>query len=183
MTNARNLVTSFLSFLIIAGSSATASAVGHDVPLPRPKPDRPNVNGNVNPKVLDAPIPRLKPARRGKASTETPQAAPPKQVVPKYDPTIYRACLEELRRLGAEFTEVPTIVAEPPCGVEKPLRLESLPDGVEIRGKPTLNCATTLALSQWIETAVKTTAKDVFGAPLKRVDLSTSYQCRRRNNA
>ena len=67
------------------------------------------------------------------------------------------------------------------CGERSPIKVRSIA-GVRLSAPATLNCKMATALVDWMEQA-KSHAKAHYNEALVEIQSSTSYQCRRRNNA
>jgi hypothetical protein len=102
-----------------------------------------------------------------------PAAAPP----PDDDP----ACPERLARLGVTSKALPAI-AEGACGAAAPLEVAGLPDGVAVSPPVTLTCRAAEALALWSRDVVGVAADKELSAPLSRIVIGTSYQCRSQNH-
>ena len=146
--------------------------------------------------ATDVPIPRVKPAVPASGPTAKPNAAPsnsvrsaaseeikPTQVRPVYDAEQFDQSVHALLERNVDFDELPAQVAKPPCGVTRPLRVTELSNRVKVAGKPTLNCATVLALDKWVTSGVQAAASTHFEKEIEAINISTSHQCRRRNNS
>lgn len=155
--------------LLLAIATLPASAAS-DVPVPRPKP-------------------QLDKADKDKAGSDTArkdvaEPAPiPKQTVPAFDLAGAKKCEAALRSLGARFSVGKPLQGESICGWPRPLKLETLGKKVQVTGDPQLRCEVALALAQWSREVVRPTAKLHLEEELSKILISTSYQCRRRNNA
>lgn len=147
--------------------AAPAAAQETEIPIPIPRPPASPVD--------EAPQPPV--------TTEEEAAEIPDQNIPVFDPDAQALCERALRQMGVGFSVGDDIADDPPCGVQRPIALEAFGNGVRANGENMLNCATALAISRWVSQVVAPTAKLYLDAELKGVDLGTSYQCRRRNNA
>lgn len=72
-------------------------------------------------------------------------------------------------------------VTEGDCGERSPLGVEAI-SGIKLSAKAVLNCRMATTLATWVQEANAQSQKD-FGVGISTILSSTSYQCRRRNNA
>lgn len=146
---------------LAADESNARAAAG--VPTPRLRPERPEPTRPPREKTEPAPI--------------------PVQNVPPFNLDEAKACEAELRKLGARFKVLPDITGDAICGVQRPVALTGIGRDIAVTGTPRLNCATALAVAKWAKHVVAPVARFHLDAKLTAVNISTSYQCRRRNNA
>lgn len=159
-----------LSGALLFAISATPVKAVSDVPVPRPKPQL----GGAKKDKLD-------PAAKAKDESVVPPA--PKQTVPTFDLAVARKCETALRSLGARFSVGEPLEGESICGWQRPLSLETVGKQVQVTGKPQVRCEVALALAQWSRQVVKPAARLHLENDVSKILISTSYQCRRRNNA
>ncbi len=148
--------------------------VAEGPPVPRPKPEQPVASDPEDEAEED-----------GEPEPEKPKptiASAPEQPKPKYDLNEARRCEAELRRFAAAFEVADPIDGEGQCGWPRPLRLKSLSRDLNIRGDIWLRCEMALALARWAKEVVVPSAELHMGSKPVAVEISTSYQCRRRNN-
>ncbi len=159
-----------LSGVLLLAAAAPAASATTDVPIPRPKP---SLDGSANGKA------------NSDAETDNVVApAPvPKQTVPTFDLAAAKKCEATLRTLGAKFSVGEPLVGESLCGWPRPLKLKALGKQVQVTGDPQVRCEVALALAQWSAEVVRPTAELHLDDELSKILISTSYQCRRRNNA
>ncbi|NNJ74057.1 MAG: extensin family protein [Anderseniella sp.] len=69
------------------------------------------------------------------------------------------------------------------CGWPRPLNLETVGKQVRVTGEPQVRCEVALTLAQWSREVVKPVARLHLENDVSKILISTSYQCRRRNNA
>lgn len=150
-----------------AGAQVSKAQGDASVPVPRSRPERPDPSLSPRPEAMPAPA----------------QATIPVQNVPAFNLDEAKACEAELRKLGARFKVLPDIKGEAICGVQRPVVLTGIGREIAVAGSPKLNCATSLAVAKWAKHVVAPVAKLYLDAKLAAVNISTSYQCRRRNNA
>ncbi|MCL6706943.1 extensin family protein [Pseudomonas sp. R2.Fl] len=112
-------------------------------------------------------------------------APPPPPPVEKEDEQAYRACLGELRRLGAEFRPLPRIDDGDGCGIDRPIGTTRLSAEVTIEPEVVTRCETALQLARMTRDFVEPAAR--LGLPdlgrLKTVHQASGYVCRKRNGA
>ena len=155
--------------LLLAIATLPAAAAS-DVPVPRPKP-------------------KLDEADNDKAGSDAQrkdvvEPAPiPKQTVPTFDLASAKKCEAALRSLGAGFSVGKPLKGESICGWPRPLKLETVGMQIRVTGDPQVRCEVALALAQWSHEVIRPTAKLHLEEELSKILISTSYQCRRRNNA
>ncbi len=140
------------------------------VPVPVPRPDT----------TAPAPPAATPPAPPAPATAERPPP-PPVEPPPPLSEAAFAACLESLRRLGAQADPVPAI-ADGACQASQPLRLTALADGVTLTQPVTMLCPAALAFATWVREDVQPRAERA-GAPLAQVQTGPGYECRNRNRA
>jgi hypothetical protein len=129
------------------------------------------------------PVPLPRPASLTKAATAKPVSPRTQsETGPVFDLARSRLCEKELRRLGAQFKVLDPIAGDEPCGAERPLLLKGVSRDISVSGDVTVRCNVALSLAKWAKETVAPSAKLHLDAKLTGVDISTSYQCRRRNN-
>lgn len=113
--------------------------------------------------------------------SEEPAVEPVKQE----DPEELKACLSQLKELGAEFREIEPIKGEEEgCGIASPLEITAVLPGIKLEPKGTMRCEAALALSRWTKDVVIPTAK--IAMPDRQVTAfgnASTYICRNRNSA
>lgn len=160
------------TFLAAAQTAYIAGAA--EIPVPRPKP------ATIGP----PPAHDSKPGEAApRPAVQTPDPPPLTQPVPVHDPAQFKSCLKDLRSLGAKFQIGESIAAAPPCGIRQPILLTGLAKGVTVTGNVRVNCATARGLARWVRNVVVPSASLHLDKQLATVKVSTSYQCRRRNNS
>lgn len=193
--------------MIVAASALLIAAAQppQDVPVPQPKPEQqdttptpspvpaekkkeetpppPPVESTV-PKPEEKPEPAVKPDEPKKEEEKKPEQ-PPREPVKAENPEELKACLAELKELGAEFKELPPIPGEEDgCGIASPLELSTVIPGIKLEPQGTMRCEAALALSRWAKNVVVPTAK--IALPGKNVTAfgnASTYVCRNRNSA
>ncbi len=190
--------------MIVAASTLliAASQPPQDVPVPQPKPEQQDTTPapaetkkdeqktaqppaeNAVPKPEEKPEPAAKPDEPKKEEEKKPEQ-PPRDPVKAENPEELKACLAELKELGAEFKELPPITGEEEgCGIASPLELSTVIPGIKLEPEGTMRCEAALALSRWTKNVVVPTAK--IALPGKNVTAfgnASTYVCRNRNSA
>ncbi|MDQ1196283.1 extensin family protein [Agrobacterium sp. SORGH_AS 787] len=163
------------------------------VPKPQDKPETPSpqapspADGN---KPGEKTPPETKPDADGKAVEEKPgeerkAEEPAPEPVKEEDREELKACLSQLKELGAEFQEIEPIKGEEEgCGIASPLEVSAVLPGIKLEPKGTMRCEAALALSRWTKNVVIPTAK--IAMPDRQVTAfgnASTYICRNRNSA
>lgn len=203
----RNCLAYIVSAILLTSASLPATG-----PLPEEKPGAasPSKTADDKPQPAqgDVPVPESKPGRAGtQADTPAPPASadkkddgagakpeeqnenqaasPPPPPIEKEDPEELKACLMDLRAMGAEFEEQPAIAGEEPgCGIEHPLKIKKVSQSITISDGAIMRCKTALALAKW-STGMVQPALDVAmpGRKLSGIEHASTYVCRLRNSA
>ena len=196
-----------LMIIAASGLLISASQPPQDVPVPQPKPEQqdaapapaptpaptekkaeetpaPPPAENTVPKPEEKPEPAAKPDEPKKEEEKKPEE-PPRDPVKAENPEELKACLAELKELGAQFKELPPIPGEEEgCGIASPLELSVVIPGIKLEPEGTMRCETALALSRWAKNVVVPTAK--IALPDRNVTAfgnASTYICRNRNSA
>ena len=116
-------------------------------------------------------IPTPSPNKSGSAGTEQPKPEPQR---------IYQSACPAVLNGNVIASPLPPIV-EGQCGERSPLQVSEI-FSVSLSKPVILNCRMTSTLANWIEDLQQHRFDE--GRPLlQRINVSTSYYCRRRNNA
>lgn len=191
--------------IILAASTLLIAAAQppQDVPVPQPKPQQEDAAPtpapeekkkdeqpaqppaeNIVPKPEGKPEPTTKPDEPKKEEEKKPEE-PPREPIKAENPEELKACLAELKELGAEFKELPPIPGEEEgCGIASPLELTTVIPGIKLEPEGTMRCEAALALAHWAKNVVVPTAK--IALPDKNVTAfgnASTYVCRNRNSA
>lgn len=119
-----------------------------------------------------------------KATSETETERKAAAERPQEDDKEQAACREELKAIGAVFTEATAISDGKACGIERPLQLKELPGGIKVEPEPIIRCDTALQLSRWMEGAVKPSLQAAMpGETITALSQASAYVCRNRNSA
>ncbi|KIQ03209.1 extensin [Agrobacterium tumefaciens] len=196
-----------LMIIAASGLLISASQPPQDVPVPQPKPEQQDAAPAAAPtpsptekKAEDAPVPppaestvpkpeekpepTAKPDEPKKEDEKKPEE-PPRDPIKAENPEELKACLAELKELGAQFKELPPIPGEEDgCGIASPLELSVVIPGIKLEPEGTMRCEAALALSRWAKNVVVPTAK--IALPDRNVTAfgnASTYICRNRNSA
>ncbi len=111
---------------------------------------------------------------------------PAKSVVkdpgPKFSLEQAQQCETKLSAYGASFTILKKIDGPGQCGSPRPLNLKKLKGGIWIDGDVVVRCEMALALARWTSDVLIPSAQLHLNARPAKLNISTSYKCRRRNN-
>ncbi|MBB4040964.1 hypothetical protein GGR34_002623 [Microvirga flocculans] len=132
-------------------------------PLPPPRPDR-----------LEAPAP-------GQNAVTMPRDMAPTEETGMEDREASSACLGRLAQRGVVF-ESRAPVQEKGCGIEDPVLVSALPNGVALAPASLMACPMAESLARWIAEVVAPEAeRQLQSVPVKLV-VGTSYLCRDQRN-
>jgi hypothetical protein len=127
---------------------------------------------------------------QGFASTITPQATGGCATAPRSpgwsDSDIAEAAAAR-EKLLADYrfdAEAKPPILQGPCGIAAPIRLRGLRGwpSVEFSPPPTIARPAALALDSWLASRVQPAAREILGAPVTRIFVVASYDCRTRNS-
>ncbi len=151
------------ALLLMLASAAWAQAP--TAPLPPPRPDRPA-----------SPEPAPEPRAERPLSNETPV----ERMASEEDST-HSACLDRLTKLGLRFEKRPP-VQEGRCGIQNPVLLSSLPNGIQVAPASLMACPVAESLARWMTETVAPEAESQFQTAPTKLLIGTSYQCRDQRN-
>jgi hypothetical protein len=153
-------VSSLIGVMLMLASAALAQDSAP--PLPPPRPDRP---AEPQPEWRAEKVPR----------NETP--------LEKADlgGDAKDACLQRLAQLGLRFESRPP-VKENSCGIEDPVLVSALPDGVAVIPVSLMACPVAESITRWMSEAVAPEAQRQFQSTPTKLLIGTSYQCRDQRN-
>ena len=130
------------------------------VPIPEPRPD------TATP-AEEKPVERAKPGDSASEDKSEPAGTTPAEdekttkeeayVPPPIEaesPAIYAACTAELKAMGAEFREIARIDDGDGCGIDRPIELKTLGNGVTLSPPGTLRCQAAVNLARWTRDVV-----------------------------
>lgn len=172
--------------LIIVLSALLASL---DLPPVGPVPERRPERIDTSEELKDAPdevpdteSPSGRTASEGaKKEHQEPYTPPPIEVE---DPALFATCTAELKTMGAEFVETKRIDDGNGCGIDRPIELKSLGNGVALSPPGTMRCRAAVNLARWARDVVtpmlrKAQPKET----LAKVEQASTYVCRKRNGS
>lgn len=122
--------------------------------------------------TVPVPTPKPEPAKTEGAEEKTPEK-------PK-DERIYQSACPAVLNGFVKAKHLPPLF-EGQCGERSPLDVAEIA-GVMLTAKAVLNCRMATTLVGWMKGANQT-SQDLLGSSIKKLNASTTYQCRRRNNA
>lgn len=147
------------------------------VPKPDEKPEPPTTPDAQKPDTL-------KPDE-AKPETDKKAEEPPRKPVKAENPEELKACLADLKAIGAEFKSLPAIPGEEEgCGIASPIELSTIIPGIKLEPEGTMRCEAALALARWTKDIVVPAA--AIALPDKKVTAfnnASTYVCRNRNSA
>lgn len=154
-------------------SAATTLQPAPPLPPPRPhgetdEPAEAEPGTNAEPVSPPLPPPRPHDAAGRDSGEGKPEAGAPAETA---------LCRHRLETLGVRFEVRPTL-REGACGVEEPLLVRGLPDGVEIAPASLMTCPLAEALAKWVAESVRPEAAAHFESRLVRLSIGTAYECR-----
>ncbi len=89
------------------------------------------------------------------------------------------ACRQRLKKLGAVFSDVPSIGEGGGCGVQWPVQMTHLANGrIELTGGATLNCAMAEAFAGWVKNELVPSSRYRYFSGVAKVTVASSYSCR-----
>ncbi|AJY48135.1 hypothetical protein TM49_11210 [Martelella endophytica] len=170
-------------------------------PVPEPRPDE-TVTAGANPEASDpeAPaktedgaeaasenaedaVPEEPPVPEERA--DNPPPPPPPEPKPVAEETgAFARCTAALTALGADYEVLETIDDPGSCGIDKPLKVSVVLEGVKLVPEGTMRCETALAIANWAKTYVEPTATIALDkdAKLTEIHQASTYVCRTRNS-
>lgn len=125
------------------------------------------------------------PKRAGEANQDSgPLPTDPALSIDTEDPAGFAACTAELTAIGAQFALLERIDDGNGCGIDRPLELRTLGNGVTLSPPGTMRCATAVNLARWTrDVVVPMLRKSQPAERLSAVDQASAYVCRKRNGA
>jgi hypothetical protein len=91
------------------------------------------------------------------------------------------ACLDRLKQLGVKFETRPP-VQENSCGIENPVLVSALPNGVGVAPASLMGCPAAESISRWMNDVVRPEAERQLQSVPTKLAIGTSYQCRDQRN-
>ena len=115
--------------------------------------------------------------------TDAPGTAPLRDLLDA-DAEAHAACLAALDALGARYAALDPIVPadDAECGIQRPLEVSGVLDGVALKPAATLRCETARALGEWARDFVLPAADRLGRGTVTALQGGPGYTCRRRNN-
>lgn len=185
-----HVITARLPLLLAACLASMGTTLPETVPLPRPRPDiaKPSDEKPVEKAKPDEVQPEdksrpadAKPSDDTKADDKEAYVPPP---IETEDPKIYSACMAELKAVGAEFTELKRIDDGGGCGIDRPIELKTLGNGIALSPPGTIRCRTAINLTGWMrDVVVPMLKKSQPDETVIEVNQASAYICRKRNGA
>lgn len=183
-----------LAILLATSVFLMGADLPDNIPIPVTRPDAsspPDTTGEVKESEPKRDASEEKKARPETGTVEPgdgQQNAGEEQYVPppieKEDPAKLAACLSELKALGVTFTENAPIDDGNGCGIDHPITVTSLGDGVSLKPEGQMRCQTALQLAHWTRDIVTPMLKTARPEEqLSQINQASTYICRKRNNA
>ncbi|MDH4439577.1 MAG: extensin family protein [Rhizobium sp.] len=170
-------------------------------PAPKPSPDprdvddagQPPVTGPADRPQVPTPDPApedpkadpAKPVPETKPEAVAPPPPPPDPAPVSETPEELAICLRELKAMGADFREEPTIDGDTGCGIAHPVTLGRVLPDVALEPEATIRCETALNLARMTRDMLIPAAARAFPerAKLSGISQASGYVCRNRNSA
>ncbi|MEH6718263.1 MAG: extensin family protein [Aurantimonas endophytica] len=138
------------------------------------------------PPVAPAPAPQRAVAALEPAPVRPEATVPGRGALEDQTPTGYRAmpraeaqCRATLRKMGVQFVDVAPIGKGRGCGIPHPVKITAIAEGVAMKPAATLNCASAVRISKWVEDEVKPAARWKMWKRPTAVLNASSYRCSR----
>lgn len=163
---------SILGAMLVLASAALAQDPAP--PLPPPRPDRP-----TEPLPPPRPVGRVEPEPEHRAE-QVPRNETPLTQKAELDSEA-KECLQRLTQLGLHFESRPP-VRENSCGIENPVLVSALPNGVTVVPASLMACPVAESISRWMSEVVVPEAERQFQSAPTKLLIGTSYQCRDQRN-
>lgn len=166
-----------------------------DIPKPTPKPAEPAAEKPPAETTAEKPEggkpeadkPGAEKAEDAKPEADQKQqqadALPPPPPLEEEDPKELKACLADLKALGAKFEATDAIDEGNGCGIKQPIDVAEVLPGVELGGA-TMRCQTALTMAHWLKDTVQPAMNIAMpGRKITGIVPGSTYQCRLRNSA
>lgn len=150
--------------LLVYLGAGTAYA-NQQVPIPA------NKTNSISDSAQDKPAPE-KPITKFKSADNTPP----------FDEADAKLCEAELMRRGIKFKRLDKITDPKGCLVQRPLEISTLSGDVVLSTKITARCHVIVGFDNWTKNVVVPSVKLHLQKNLAEIKMSTSYNCRTRNN-
>ncbi len=139
--------------------------------------------GDQSPVVAPTRLPPQEPQQVAMLAPDNPMSMRepirPRAVMPQSEVS----CRAELRRLGVQFRDIPSIDDGPSCGIEHPVLLSGFSGNIALKPATKLNCQTTLALAKWVKFELAPSSRYRYLSGVKTIESMGGYSCRRMNNS
>jgi len=172
--------------LLLAGSVTAASPDLPDkVPVPQPNPETPTSENSTTPASPPLPEPRPetvtpRPGPKGHAPIIPPEP-PPSPPRPARSADQDRQCLDDLEKLGVEFSKQQPVSDPAGCTVANPVLLKNLGKTIRLAPDALLDCPMALATARFMQDVAAAQAKRDLGSDLTSISHASAYVCRPRN--
>lgn len=92
-------------------------------------------------------------------------------------------CRRDLKKMGVQFEDLPTISDSPVCGIAHPVSVRGFDNGrIKLTPTATLNCEVTLQFAKWVRNELVPSARLRYWSGVKSIRQMSSYSCRRMNS-
>ena len=153
-----------------------------EIPLPEGRPVPPAGNAGDAPAAAAKPEADDEPNSTAKLKSRIPDITPAAAVEAAAAVEDAKACEGQLKARGTTFS-VGESIAEGECGVLRPVTIDRLSSGVEVRPATKLLCRSALALDEWMSDSVVKAAKENFpDDKVVRFRHASTYVCRHRSS-
>lgn len=144
-----------------------------DAEKPEAKPETPSPDPEADVKESQA-----------KPEAATPPPSPDPAPISE-TPEDLALCLKDLKAIGADFSQAPTIDGEFGCGIAHPVTVRRILPEVALEPEATLRCETALSLARMTRDMLIPAAAHAFPdkPKLSGVSQASGYVCRNRNSA
>ena len=93
-----------------------------------------------------------------------------------------KTCLDELGKLGIEFSKQESISDPTGCAVANPVMLKNFGKGIKLQPEALLDCPMALAATRFMQDVAAPLVKRDLGSDLASVNNASAYVCRSRHN-
>lgn len=168
------------ALLLAAASPASTTILPLHGPRPEPRPEQTrDATGKTMPEEPATEDKRESPEPIGDDEEKITEPSP----IEAEDAAAYALCIADLKTFGVDFSEAKRIDDGDGCGIDRPIELRSLGDGVTLTPSGTMRCRTAMNLVRWThEVVVPMLEKSRPEEALATVDQASAYVCRNRNN-
>lgn len=100
------------------------------------------------------------------------------------DPAKFQACLTALKQAGVIYRETPRVDDGNGCGIDRPIVISSVANGITLKPEGTIRCEEALALSKWTSEIIIPMLKTAKPEEtLIGLNQASAYVCRNRDSA